>query len=106
MGCTNSTIRHIRLLHTANLQINDIDWFIPHSANLRMIESICEKSKISIQKTLTSVEDMGNTSSVSIPLALDLARKEGRLNNGDTLLLYGFGGGLTHLGLIVEWDLS
>lgn len=94
------------LLHTANLQIDDIDWFIPHSANLRMIESICEKSKISIQKTLTSVEDMGNTSSVSIPLALDLARKEGRLNNGDTLLLYGFGGGLTHLGLIVEWDLS
>ncbi|PFY44345.1 ketoacyl-ACP synthase III [Bacillus toyonensis] len=94
------------LLHTANLQIDDIDWFIPHSANLRMIESICEKSKISIQKTLTSVEDMGNTSSVSIPLALDLARKKGRLNNGDTLLLYGFGGGLTHLGLIVEWDLS
>ncbi|MED1409834.1 ketoacyl-ACP synthase III [Bacillus paramycoides] len=94
------------LLHTANLQIDDIDWFIPHSANLRMIESICEKSKISIQKTLTSVEYMGNTSSVSIPLALDLARKEGKLNNGDTLLLYGFGGGLTHLGLIVEWDLS
>lgn len=94
------------LLHTANLQIDDIDWFIPHSANLRMIESICEKSKISIQKTLTSVEDMGNTSSVSIPLALDLARKKGRLNNGDTLLLYGFGGGLTHLGLIVAWDLS
>ncbi|MED0962443.1 ketoacyl-ACP synthase III [Bacillus paramycoides] len=94
------------LLHTANLQIDDIDWFIPHSANLRMIESICEKSKISIQKTLTSVEYLGNTSSVSIPLALDLARKEGKLNNGDTLLLYGFGGGLTHLGLIVEWDLS
>ncbi|MCW9130117.1 ketoacyl-ACP synthase III [Bacillus paramycoides] len=94
------------LLHTANLQIDDIDWFIPHSANLRMIESICEKSKISIQKTLTSVEYMGNTSSVSIPLALDLARKEGKLNNGDTLLLYGFGGGLTHLGLIVAWDLS
>ncbi|EJR55866.1 3-oxoacyl-[acyl-carrier-protein] synthase 3 protein 2 [Bacillus cereus VD107] len=94
------------LLHTANLQIDDIDWFIPHSANLRMIESICEKSKISIQKTLTSVEYMGNTSSVSIPLALDLARKEEKLNNGDTLLLYGFGGGLTHLGLIVAWDLS
>ncbi len=94
------------LLHTANMQKDDIDWLIPHSANLRMIESICEKSQIPIQKTLTSVEYMGNTSSVSIPLALDLARKEGKLNNGDTLLLYGFGGGLTHLGLIVEWDLS
>lgn len=95
-----------KLLHTANMQVHDIDWFIPHSANLRMIESICEKSQIPMQKTLTSVEYMGNTSSVSIPLALDLARKEGRLNNGDTLLLYGFGGGLTHLGLIVEWGLS
>ena len=48
---------------------------------------------------------MGNTSSVTIPLALNLAIKEGKLNNGDTLLLYGFGGGLTHLGLIVEWNL-
>lgn len=95
-----------KLLHTANMQVHDIDWFIPHSANLRMIESICEKSQIPMQKTLTSIEYMGNTSSVSIPLALDLARKEGRLNNGDTLLLYGFGGGLTHLGLIVEWGLS
>ncbi|WP_412036314.1 ketoacyl-ACP synthase III [Bacillus pacificus] len=93
------------LLHTANMQKDDIDWFIPHSANLRMIESICEKSQIPIQKTLTSVEFMGNTSSVSIPLALDLARKEGKLSNGDTLLLYGFGGDLTHLGLIVKWDL-
>ncbi len=95
-----------KLLYTANMQVHDIDWFVPHSANLRMIESICEKSEIPIQKTLTSVEYMGNTSSVSIPLSLDLARKAGKLNNGDTLLLYGFGGGLTHLGLIVEWDLS
>ncbi|MBZ4224195.1 ketoacyl-ACP synthase III [Bacillus wiedmannii] len=94
------------LLHTVNMQIDDIDWFIPHSVNLRMIESICEKTEIPIQKTLTSVKHMGNTSSASIPLALDLARKEGKLNNGDTLLLYGFGGGLTHLGLIVEWDLN
>lgn len=94
------------LLHTSNMQKDDIDWLIPHSANLRMIESICEKSQIPIQKTLTSVEYMGNISSVSIPLALDLARKEGKLSNGDTLLLYGFGGGLTHLGLIVKWDLS
>ncbi|MGW8754015.1 beta-ketoacyl-ACP synthase 3 [Bacillus wiedmannii] len=94
------------LLHTAHMQIDDIDWFVPHSVNLRMIESICEKTEIPISKTLTSVKYMGNTSSASIPLVLDLARKEGKLNNGDTLLLYGFGGGLTHLGLIVEWDLS
>ena len=93
------------LLHAANLQMDDINWFVPHSANLRMIESICDKSGFTLDKTLTSVEFMGNTSSVSIPLALDLARKKGKLNNGDTILLYGFGGGLTHLGLIIKWDL-
>lgn len=50
MGNTHSTKRHKNLLHTVNMQVDDIDWFIPHSANLRMIESICEKSQIPIQK--------------------------------------------------------
>ncbi|WP_242218257.1 ketoacyl-ACP synthase III [Bacillus cereus group sp. BfR-BA-01380] len=93
------------LLHAANLHIDDINWFVPHSANLRMIESICDKSGFPLDKTLTSVELMGNTSSVSIPLALNLAIEEGKLHNQDTILLYGFGGGLTHLGLILKWDL-
>lgn len=59
-----------------------IDWFVPHSANLRMIESICERSGIRLEKTLTSVEYMGNTSAVSIPLALQLGINEGKLHNG------------------------
>ncbi|MGG3803026.1 ketoacyl-ACP synthase III [Metabacillus fastidiosus] len=94
------------LLNKAELNLNDIDWFVPHSANLRMIESICEKSNFPIEKTLTSVEYMGNTSAVSIPLALDIGINEGKLKNGDTLLLYGFGGGLTHAGHIINWNLS
>ncbi|GAB0168050.1 ketoacyl-ACP synthase III [Lysinibacillus sp. CTST325] len=91
------------LLQQAQMQLHEIDWFVPHSANLRMIESICEKSDISLEKTLTSVEYMGNTSSVSIPLALQLGLNEGKLNYGDTLLIYGFGGGLTHAGLVIRW---
>jgi 3-oxoacyl-[acyl-carrier-protein] synthase-3 len=86
-----------RLSHTA------IDWFIPHSANLRIIESICEKSGIAFEKALYSLEYYGNTSAASIPLALDLGIKEGKVTAGDTLLIYGFGGGLTHAGLIVRW---
>lgn len=93
------------LFQKASLTRKDIDWFVPHSANLRMIESICEKSDISIGKTLTSVENMGNTSSVSIPLALQIGINEGKLKNGDILLLYGFGGGLTHAGHIIKWNL-
>ncbi|WP_221563292.1 ketoacyl-ACP synthase III [Alkalihalobacillus sp. TS-13] len=91
------------LLEEANLRTEDIDWFVPHSANLRMIESICEKSHISMDNTLYSVESMGNTSSASIPLALDLGIKEKKLHYGDTVVLYGFGGGLTYTGLVVKW---
>ncbi|ERI11191.1 beta-ketoacyl-acyl-carrier-protein synthase III [Aneurinibacillus aneurinilyticus ATCC 12856] len=92
------------LLRKTNLQKDDIDWFVPHSANMRMIESICEKSEFPIEKTLTSMEYMGNTSSASIPLALHLGIQKEKVKNGDTLLLYGFGGGLTHLGLLVKWS--
>lgn len=91
------------LLQQAGLQQDEVNWFVPHSANLRMIESICERSGFSLQKTLTSVEYMGNTSSVSIPLALQIGINEGKLKSGDTVLVYGFGGGLTHAGHILKW---
>lgn len=95
-----------QLLSKAGITIDEMSWFIPHSANLRMIETVCERSGISLDKTLTSMEFLGNTSSVSIPLALDIALKDGKVKNGDTLLLYGFGGGLTHAGLIVKWNID
>ncbi|MNY43264.1 3-oxoacyl-[acyl-carrier-protein] synthase 3 protein 2 [compost metagenome] len=68
-----------------------------------MIDSICEKSGIPIDRTLVSLEYFGNTSAASIPLALDLGVRVGKVQTGDTLLLYGFGGGLTHAGLIIRW---
>lgn len=92
-----------KLLAKSRLQLDDLDWFIPHSANLRMIASICEKTGIPFDKTLYSLEYYGNTSAASIPLALDLGVKEGKVRAKDTLLLYGFGGGLTHAGLIIRW---
>ncbi|KLT16037.1 ketoacyl-ACP synthase III [Neobacillus vireti] len=95
-----------QLLIKTGLTEEEINWFIPHSANLRMIESICEKSGFPIEKTLTSMKYFGNTSSASIPLSLNLGIEDGKVRNGDTLLLYGFGGGLTHLGLILTWNLN
>jgi 3-oxoacyl-[acyl-carrier-protein] synthase-3 len=92
-----------QLLQNSGLGKSDIDWFIPHSANLRIIESICEKSGIPFDKALYSLVNYGNTSAASIPLALDLGIKEGKVKPGDTLLLYGFGGGLVHAGLLVKW---
>lgn len=83
--------------------IEDINWFIPHSANLKMIDSIAEKSGIGSERTLTSAEFYGNTSAASIPLALQLAIDEGKVKRGDLLLMYGFGAGLTHSGVLVRW---
>ncbi|WNQ12898.1 ketoacyl-ACP synthase III [Paenibacillus aurantius] len=92
-----------RLAEQAGLALTEAEWFIPHSANLRMIESICEKSGFPLERTLVSMIRNGNTSAASIPLALDEGLREGRIQTGDRLLLYGFGGGLVQAGLLLRW---
>lgn len=91
------------LVNSAGLAMDQIDWFIPHSANMRIVESICEKIPFSLEKTLTSMEYYGNTSSASIPLAIWLAERENRIKKGELAVLYGFGGGLTHGGMVIRF---
>ncbi|GGF98658.1 ketoacyl-ACP synthase III [Paenibacillus abyssi] len=95
-----------QLLASAGLSVHDIDWFIPHSANLRIIESICERTGIPMEHTLHSLVYNGNTSAASIPLALHAGVKDGRVQPGNLLLLYGFGGGLTQAALVVKWSIT
>ena len=81
---------------TANqLQQSDIDWLVPHQANIRIIQAIARKLRLSMDKVVTTIEQQGNTSAASIPLALDTAVRDGRIQRGDTLLLEAFGGGFT-----------
>ncbi|MED3787164.1 ketoacyl-ACP synthase III [Peribacillus frigoritolerans] len=93
------------VVKNAEYQLNDVDWFVPHSANLRMIESICERSGFPIERTLYSLVGYGNTSSATIPLSLEIGIKEGKLRGGEKVLLYGFGGGLAQAGLLIDWTL-
>ncbi|MFC0329309.1 ketoacyl-ACP synthase III [Paenibacillus sepulcri] len=93
------------LLENNGRTTEEIDWFVPHSANMRIVESVCERTGIPLEKTLASMELFGNTSAASIPLALDLAIRDGRINKGDLCLLYGFGGGLTEAAVLLEWSL-
>lgn len=95
-----------RMLDQAGLTVSDLDWFVPHSANLRMIEAMCERLELPPEKTLHSVSLCGNTSAASIPLALDLAVQEGKLVPGQLVALYGFGSGLSQAGLLVRWTLE
>ncbi len=93
-----------KLLERNQLTTDQVDWFIPHSANLKMIDSICEKSGIPFTRTLTSAEWFGNTSSASIPLALQQGIEDGKVHADNTLLLYGFGAGLTQMGMLLRWN--
>lgn len=93
------------VMKNTSIELKNVDWFVPHSANLRMIESICEKSGFPIERTLNSLVNYGNTSSASIPLSLDKAVREGKIKNGNKILLYGFGGGLAQAGLLIEWTI-
>ena len=73
----------------------DIDWLVPHQANIRIIQSTARKLKLSMDKVVVTLDQHGNTSAASIPLALDVAVRSGRIRPGDTLMLEGVGGGFT-----------
>jgi 3-oxoacyl-[acyl-carrier-protein] synthase III len=73
----------------------DIDWLIPHQANIRIMEGTARKLKLPRDKLIVTVDEHGNTSAASIPLALDVAVRTGKVKKGDTLMLEGVGGGFT-----------
>ena len=82
-------------LAKANLTDADIDWLIPHQANIRIMQSTARKLKLPSDKVVVTVDQHGNTSAASIPLALDVAVRDGRIQRGQTLMLEGVGGGFT-----------
>ena len=82
-------------LAKAKLTDADIDWLIPHQANIRIMQSTARKLKMSSDKVVVTVDQHGNTSAASIPLALDTAVRDGRIQRGQTLMLEGVGGGFT-----------
>ncbi|OYT91175.1 MAG: 3-oxoacyl-ACP synthase [Burkholderiales bacterium PBB3] len=82
-------------LAKANLTEAGIDWLIPHQANIRIMQSTARKLKLSMDKVVVTVDQHGNTSAASIPLALDTAVRQGKVKPGDTLMLEGVGGGFT-----------
>lgn len=78
-----------------NLDKKDIDWLVPHQANIRIISATAKKLSMPMDNVVVTVDEHGNTSAASIPLALDVAVRDGRIKRGETLLLEAFGGGFT-----------
>lgn len=86
-----------------NLEKKDIDWLVPHQANTRIISATAKKLDMPMDKVIVTVDQHGNTSAASVPLALDVAVRDGRIRRGDKLLLEAFGGGFTWGSALVDY---
>jgi 3-oxoacyl-[acyl-carrier-protein] synthase III len=82
-------------LQANRLKKSDVDWLIPHQANIRIIKATARKLKMPMDRVVVTVDEHGNTSAASVPLALDAAVRDGRIRRGETLLMEAFGGGFT-----------
>ncbi|MDD4179156.1 MAG: ketoacyl-ACP synthase III [Candidatus Margulisbacteria bacterium] len=91
------------IIKLAGKEIGDIDLFIPHQANIRIIDHVSKKLGISKEKVFVNLQKYGNTSAASVPIALDEAYREGKIKSGDLLVLSGFGAGLTYGANIIRW---
>ena len=85
------------------MQKSDIDWLVPHQANIRIISATAKKLDMSMDKVVVTVDKHGNTSAASIPLALDVAVRDGRIKRGDIILMEAFGGGFTWGSALVRY---
>ena len=77
------------------LKKGQIDWLIPHQANIRIIQATAKRLQLPMERVILTVQEHGNTSAASVPMALDTAIRDGRIRRGDLLLLEAFGGGFT-----------
>ncbi len=101
VGVLESAARAV--LAKAGRQDTDIDWLIPHQANIRIMQGTAKKLKLPLDKLVVTVDEHGNTSAASIPLALDHAVRSGQVKRGDTLMLEGVGGGFTWGAVLVDY---
>ncbi|UXR70104.1 ketoacyl-ACP synthase III [Staphylococcus sp. IVB6246] len=92
-----------RVVEKAELTADDVDMFIPHQANIRIMESARERLGLSKEKMSVSVDKYGNTSAASIPLSIGQELENGRIKDDDILVLVGFGGGLTWGSIVIRW---
>jgi 3-oxoacyl-[acyl-carrier-protein] synthase-3 len=82
---------------------SEIDWLVPHQANIRIIQATAKKLGMPMERVIVTVQDHGNTSTASVPLALDVGVRDGRIKRGDLLLLEAFGGGFTWGSALVRY---
>ncbi|MAZ77714.1 MAG: 3-oxoacyl-ACP synthase [Legionellaceae bacterium] len=93
----------LELLERNKMHADEIDWLVPHQANLRIIEFVAKRLNFPMEKVIVTVDKHANTSSASVPLAFDEAVRSGKIKRGDTVIMEAFGGGITWGGVLLEF---
>ena len=93
-----------RVLAECNMGMDDVDWIIPHQANMRIIQAIGTRLGADMDKVIVNLDNVGNTSGASVPLALDGAVRDGKIKDGDVIMFVAFGGGFTWGATLMEWN--
>jgi len=93
----------LETLKANNISKEQIDWLIPHQANLRIIEAIAKRLEMPMERVIVTIQHHGNTSAASVPLAMDAAIRDGRIQRGHMLVLEAFGGGFTWGSALVRY---
>ena len=90
-------------LDNAGLTSEDVDWVVPHQANIRIIQGTAKKLGLPMEQVVVTVQDHGNTSAASIPLALSVSKQRGQLKTGDLVVTEAIGGGLAWGAVVIRW---
>lgn len=93
----------LEVLHRAGLTVADVDFLVPHQANIRIIEHAAKRMNLPMDRVAVNVDRYGNTSTASVPMALEEALLAGKIKDGDNVIMVGFGAGLTWAGLLIKW---
>jgi 3-oxoacyl-[acyl-carrier-protein] synthase III len=94
----------IKALEDAGITADQLDWLVPHQANMRIIQAAAKRLKMPMEKVIVNVDRYGNTSAASIPIALDEAYRAGKFKEGDLIVAVGFGAGLTWAASVIKWS--
>ena len=90
-------------MERAGVSASQVDWIVPHQANIRIIQGTAKKLDLPMEKVVVTVQDHGNTSAASIPLALSVAHAQGRFKQGDLIVTEAIGGGLAWGAVVLRW---
>ena len=90
-------------MESKGIHQSEIDWLVPHQANIRIINAIAKRLELSMDQVVVTIDQHGNTSAASVPLAFDVAVKDGRIKSGDKIIFEAFGGGFTWGSMLVQF---